>query len=274
LAGRRVVAIDIPGTDPPDAVNGVMVSGFDFPGEGPGSDIDARAVYPSSAHAELVRAVGAHPIDPPILKEMRQGRFDVALERILETIRQEAATAKYLMRTRPWDCFMMVFGETDGVSHYFWQYFDRTSPFFTSQPAGLEDAILRVYQEVEGLTGELFDLAPADTLRMILSDHGSGGISDLVLFPNHWLKEKRYCRLRSGAAGRASRVRERLKHWGVAALPSWLQRMLYRNAIRALGRFEARVRYGIEAVLSRRGLPIAFLALAAVLATGGWVRPP
>jgi predicted AlkP superfamily phosphohydrolase/phosphomutase len=226
-------------------VNGVMISGFDFPGEGPGSHIDARAVYPRSAHAELRRAVGPYPIDPPILKEMEQGRYDVALERILETIRQQAAHAKYLMQSRPWDCFMMVFGETDGVSHYFWQFFDRRSPFFTQQPPGLEDAILRVYQEVDRQTGELFALAPEGTLRMIVSDHGSGGISDWVLFPNRWLEGKGYCRLRTGAARGLSRLRERFKQWGVATIPSWLQRLLYRNAIGMLGRYEARVRYGI-----------------------------
>src|SRR5437016_1362947 len=29
-----------------------------------------------------------------------------------------------------------------------------------------------------------------------------------------------------------------------------------------------------EVVLSRRGLPVSFLALAAILARGGWIRPP
>jgi predicted AlkP superfamily phosphohydrolase/phosphomutase len=244
-AGRRVIAIGIPGTFPPDVVNGVMISGFDFPGEGPGSHIDARAVYPSSLYPELVRQVGPYPIDPPILREMEQGRYDVALERILDTIRQQAKTARYLMQRHPWDCFMMVFGETDGVSHYFWQFFDRRSPYFTEHPGGLEDAILRVYQEVDRQTGELFDLAPPDAVRLVVSDHGSGGISDWVLFPNRWLEQRGYLRFRGGAANRISRIRERFKQWGIAALPSRIQRFLYRNALGALGRYEARVRYGM-----------------------------
>jgi predicted AlkP superfamily phosphohydrolase/phosphomutase len=244
-AGRQVVSIAIPGTFPPDPVNGVMISGFDFPGEGPGSHVDARGMYPPQLFEELRGAVGLYPIDPPILKEMDRGRYDVALERVLETARQQGAFARYLLTHKPWDCFMMVFGESDTASHYFWQYCDRNSPFFTRHPEGLQDALLQVYQELDRQTGELIALAPADTAVIVMSDHGSGGISDWVLFPNGWLQEQGFVRLRGQAARRLAGLRERLKQWGVATLPTWVQRLLYRNALRALGRFEARVRYGI-----------------------------
>ncbi|MBY0525815.1 MAG: alkaline phosphatase family protein [Gemmataceae bacterium] len=244
-AGRRVVSISIPGTYPPDPVNGVMISGFDFPGEGPGSFVDAKGMYPPEFHDELLCNVGRHPIDAPILKDLKNGQVHVALDRILETIRQQAATAKYLLTHRPWDCFMTVFGESDGVSHYFWQYCDPTCPFFVEQPSGLADSMLRVYQELDRQMGELLALVPAEANIFVLSDHGSGGVSDAVLFPNRWLQQKGFLHFRGRSTHLLSRVREVLKHWGVAKLPSWLQRLLYRSAWRALGRFEARARYGI-----------------------------
>jgi predicted AlkP superfamily phosphohydrolase/phosphomutase len=244
-AGRRVVSIAIPGTYPPDPVNGVMISGFDFPGEGPGSFVDARGMYPPGLHAELLRNVGPHPIDAPILKDLKTGQVRTALERILDTIRQQAATAKYLLTHRPWDCFMTVFGESDGVSHYFWQFCDPKCPFFVDHPDGVRDAMLRVYQELDRQFGDLLALAPDDTNVFVLSDHGSGGISDWVLFPNRWLQQKGFLQFRGRSSHWRSRVRELLKHWGVATLPSWVQRLLYRSAFRALGRFEARNRYGI-----------------------------
>ena len=243
-AGRNVVAISIPGTFPPDAVNGAMISGFDFPGEGPGAFVDAQGMYPRSLHDELRREVGPFPIDPPLLKDMEQGRHDVALERILDTIRQQAAAGKYLLRTRPWDCFMMVFGESDGVSHYFWQFFDPDSPFHIDSPA-LRNSILRVYEELDRQAAEMLSLVPDDATVLLLSDHGCGGVSDWVLFPNRWLEEQGLLRLRGRSMHGFSRVRERLKQWGIATLPSAVQRLLYRNAVGALGRFEARVRYGI-----------------------------
>jgi predicted AlkP superfamily phosphohydrolase/phosphomutase len=243
-AGRRVVSIAIPGTYPPDPVNGVMISGFDFPGEGPGSFVDAKGMHPPELHDELLRNVGRHPIDAPILGELKNGRPEVALERILETIRQQTATAKYLLTRRDWDCFMMTFGESDGVGHYFWQYTDPANPFFVDHPAGLLDSILRVYQELDRLMGELLDHVPTDTNVLVVSDHGSGGVSDTVLFPNRWLCEKGFLHFRGGAAHWRSRLRDMIKYWGVAKLPAWLQRRLYRSAFRVLGRFEARARYG------------------------------
>ena len=44
-----------------------MISGFDFAGEGPGADVDARGTYPTGLHEESGLEVGACPMDPPIL---------------------------------------------------------------------------------------------------------------------------------------------------------------------------------------------------------------
>jgi predicted AlkP superfamily phosphohydrolase/phosphomutase len=244
-SGRKVISIGVPATFPPDPVNGVMISGFDFPGEGPGTFLDARGIYPREALAELHREVGRYPIDPPILREMDQGRFDVALERILDTIDRQAAAAKYLALHRPWDFFMMVFGESDGVSHYFWQFCDPNSPFWIEEPAGLEDSMLRVYQRLDDHLGDLLSSIPGDTMSVVMSDHGSGGISQWVLFPNLWLEEKGFIRLRNKTERKLSQVRQKFRKWGVATLPSWVQRTLYRRAVKTLGRFEARLRYGI-----------------------------
>ena len=67
---------------------------------------------------------------------------------------------------------MIVFGASDGVSHYFWQYCDPNCAFFTDQPPGLRDSILRVYQELDRQLGELLALLPAETTVFVLSDHG------------------------------------------------------------------------------------------------------
>jgi predicted AlkP superfamily phosphohydrolase/phosphomutase len=243
-AGRRVVSIAIPGTFPPDPVNGVMISGFDFPGEGPGAQVDARGMYPPQLHHELTRNVGPFPIDAPILADLKRGRYEVALDKVLATVRQQAAAARYLVANRPWDCFMIVFGESDGASHYFWQLCDPKCPFFTDRP-GLRDSMLRVYQEIDRQTGALLDLVPDGTNVFVLSDHGSGGVSDWVLFPNRWLHGKGLLRFRGRGAHLASRLRDVAKHWGIRTLPAWLQRTLYRNAFRSLGRFEARARFGV-----------------------------
>jgi predicted AlkP superfamily phosphohydrolase/phosphomutase len=243
-AGRHVVSISIPCTFPPEPVNGVMISGFDFPGEGPESFVDARGMYPPELYDELLRNVGRHPIDAAVVKDINRGRPDLVVERIVETIRKKSATARYLMQHRPWDCFMILFGESDGAGHQFWKYCDPKSPLFTDQPPGLQDSILRIYQELDRQTGELLALVPPDTTVLMMSDHGFGGVSNWALYPNCWLQAKGFLRLRGRATQRMARVMERLKLWGVATLPVWVQRTLHRFAGGRLGQFEARVRYG------------------------------
>jgi predicted AlkP superfamily phosphohydrolase/phosphomutase len=243
-AGRKVVSISLPCTFPPDRLaNGIMISGFDFPGEGPGSFVDATGMHPPELYAELKQAVGPHPIDAAVMKDVNAGRLGVALQTILHTLRQKAATARYLLRQKPWDCFMILFGESDGTGHQFWRYCDPQSPLFEDRP-DLRDSLLRVYQELDRLAGELLNLIPPDTLVMMMSDHGFGGVGDWVIYPNAWLEEQGFVRLRRGPKPSAGLL-NRLKMWGVAHLPAWFQRWLYRSCSGLLGRIEARVRFGM-----------------------------
>ena len=48
-----MISISVPCTFPPEPVNGIMISGFDFPGEGPGSFVDARGMHPPELYDEL-----------------------------------------------------------------------------------------------------------------------------------------------------------------------------------------------------------------------------
>ena len=243
-AGRSVVAISIPCTFPPDPVNGVMISGFDFPGEGPGSYVDAKGMYPPELFEELSRNVGRHPIDASIIQDINEGRHEAAVNQMVALIGDQAATAKYLLR-RSWDCFMILFGESDGIGHQFWKYCDPKSPLFVAQPASLRDSILRVYQELDRKLGELLALLPPDTTVLMMSDHGFGGSSDWLIYPNCWLKDNGFLRFRSPLTRFVSRISESLKHHAVATFPAWLQRFIFRCAGRLVGRLESQVRHGI-----------------------------
>ena len=151
-AGRSVVSISLPCTFPPEPVNGEMISGFDFPGEGPGSYVDARGMHPQGLYEELSRNVGRHPIDAPIIKEINRGRFDLVLERVLQTIRQKAATAKYLLSHRSWDCFMILLGNRMGPAINSGNTATRALLSSSIIPRGCETAS---YASIRGSTGRL-----------------------------------------------------------------------------------------------------------------------
>jgi predicted AlkP superfamily phosphohydrolase/phosphomutase len=245
-AGRQVISISVPCTYPPEPVNGIMLSGFDAPGlGGSGSKLDARGMHPPSLCAELDRAVGGHPIGSFPIAEINQGRPDLALEKILHAIRRKAETTKYLIQRYPWDCAMILFGESDGVGHHFWKYCDRDSPLFTSQPPGMEHSMLRVYQELDLQLGELRRLLPPETTLLMMSDHGFGGVSNSVLYPNCWLRDQGLLQFRGGTSRWASRALDGVKCRAVAMLPSKVKRLIYRAAQSRLGGIEAQVRYSI-----------------------------
>jgi predicted AlkP superfamily phosphohydrolase/phosphomutase len=243
-AGRRVVSISLPCTFPPERVNGIMISGFDFPGEGPGSHVDAKGMYPPEVFDELTRTVGRHPIDTPIAKDINEGRPEAALENVLNTIKQKAATAKYLLN-REWDCFMILFGESDGCAHQFWKYCDPKSPLFEDYSPVMRESLFRIYQELDVQLGELMEQVAPDAVVMLMSDHGFGGSSDWVIHPNRWLEEQGFLRFRGDLTLRLSRLGERMKHWGFANLPSAVQRFLYRCATPLLNRFESTLRHSM-----------------------------
>ena len=223
-----------------------MLSGFDAAGlGGSSSKLDARGMYPREVYDELERELDGHPIGSFPIQEINQGRAEAAVQKILDVIRRKAATAKYLMQNYEWDCAMILFGESDGAGHHFWKYCDHRSPQFTAEPASMRDSILRVYQELDRQLGELKQLLPFDTTLLMMSDHGFGGVSNTVIYPNCWLREQNVLQFRGGFSKWISRRLDALKLFAVAALPNGIQKFLSRFARAQLGGIEAKVRYGI-----------------------------
>jgi predicted AlkP superfamily phosphohydrolase/phosphomutase len=245
-AGRRVISISVPCTYPPERINGVMLSGFDAAGVGGSSGLlDARGMHPPEIYEELQRELGGHPIGSFPIAEINDGRPDLALKKILAVIERKAATAKYLMQNHPWDCFMVLFGESDGVGHHFWKFCDPRSPLFVGEGAGMQDSILQVYQALDRQLGEFKAILPPDTTLLMMSDHGFGGVSNAVLYPNCWLREQGFLKFRGALSRVRSRLLNALKMHAVARLPNVVQRLLSRVAQRQLGGVEAKVRYGV-----------------------------
>lgn len=245
-ANRHVVSISVPCTYPPEHVNGVMISGFDAPGlSGPNSLADARGMHPPELYEELREKNGGHPMGASIMKEINSGRPEVGLERVIETVKRKAGTAKYLMANKPWDCFMILFGESDGIGHHFWKYCDPQSPLFTQHPTGLQDSIFRVYQELDRQVADFLDRLPPDTTVLMMSDHGFGGVSNWVLYPNCWLHEQGILKLSGGTADLVSRTLDAVKTSAVATLPGSVKRAIYRMSRGGIGKIESKVRHGI-----------------------------
>lgn len=179
-ADKRVVVINVPMTYPPEAVNGVLISGFDSPGK------DSAFAYPPNILDEINRCVGRYQ-----LRDYPQGHNPSSfLEHVKGLLDFRSRLTHYMMDHHEWDFFMMVFGELDVVQHAYWHYAD---PGFESvseaDRKNYGHVIRDMYIKMDSVLGDLFSKLPDDITLMIMSDHGAGPCYKAV-FINKWLEEK------------------------------------------------------------------------------------
>jgi predicted AlkP superfamily phosphohydrolase/phosphomutase len=181
-ANRRVGVMNVPMTYPPEPVNGFLISGLGSPGVVPGF------AYPKEVFHEIGREVGDYIIEPRIRDYIRRGRFHQFSNQLMEGLEKRFQAAVHLMKTHPWDFFMLVFGETDQVQHWFWKYMDPGHPLYNKEEASEHgDVISRVYRRIDAMMGEMLNMIDGDTNLVVLSDHGQGGNSDKSIYLNNWL---------------------------------------------------------------------------------------
>ncbi|MEX2016546.1 MAG: alkaline phosphatase family protein, partial [Candidatus Hydrogenedentales bacterium] len=179
-AGKRVCVLGVPATYPPEPVNGVLVAGFDSP---VAQGVDRSFVYPPERYRQVRDWKFADFQEGAI----GPGWHERALERLLQGVATKERIAAELLAEEPWDFFMLVFGESDTVSHHFWSFHDPRSPRYRP---GLNDAIQRVYERLDQAVGSLIKAAGDHVLVLVVSDHGFGGAGTGVVHLNNWLAEQ------------------------------------------------------------------------------------
>jgi predicted AlkP superfamily phosphohydrolase/phosphomutase len=246
-AGRRVCVLGLPGTYPPETVNGYMISGFDTPVT---TRADASFISPRTL-APLVQQLGGFPFAD--FQEFRINRswYRVALDRLLHGIEIKTRLARVLLRQEPWDCFLLVFGESDTVAHHFWKFCDPRSPRFDAGGASeFGTAIRQVYEALDHAIGRLCEVAP-EAAVLVASDHGFGGSSNKVVYLNQWLAHRGLQRARQQQP--RSRMAAAAKRLALQAMPAGLQAWAFRlNGGRWASRLESHARFaGIDWATTR-----------------------
>lgn len=238
-AGRRVAVLGLPGTYPPEPVNGCMVSGFDAP-------VTTRAtrsfIHPRSLADEVMRLGGFTFAD---FQEFNVGPgwYRTALSKLLAGVERKRDLALALLRREAWDCFCLVFGETDTVSHHFWHFFDRRSPRHDAAAAvQYGDAIELVYRRVDAAIGELIARAPSGCDVLIASDHGFGGAGAKAVYLNRFLAERGWLTFEGDGGGRVAGL---AKDAALRLVPAAWQARAFRSLNgRVADGVESRARFG------------------------------
>jgi len=179
-AGYKVGLLGIPTTYPPEPVDGFMISGFLSPGP------ESEWAYPPELKPELLAEVGEFMLAPD--ERYRSTRWlNRFLDDLTASVENRTQAALYLMRTKPWDLFTVVYWDTDMVQHETWRLLDPSHPRYNSdEAAAARDMVLEFHRKVDKDVGRLMAEAGPDTLVVVMSDHGFGPVHSFFL-TNNWL---------------------------------------------------------------------------------------
>ncbi|HYR96871.1 MAG TPA: alkaline phosphatase family protein [Candidatus Binatus sp.] len=101
-----------------------------------------------------------------------------------------------------WDLLVSVFTQTDRVAHMFYRLLDPAHPRYDPVLAArFGDAVLRVYERMDAIVGEVRGRLGPETVLLVMSDHGFHSYR-MGLNVNTWLREHGYLVQGAVPAGR------------------------------------------------------------------------
>ncbi len=179
---KQVVVINIPNNYPLEEVNGYMVAWMDAIGE------KRDYAYPLELAKEIEDNIKDYIIT---IIDWKENEHPAVFRRNLHRmIDKRAELTFYLMETKPWDFFAVLFSATDIVQHCFWSYMDPSHPLHDPVEAKEHgDAIRDVYQHMDRVLGEIQTRLDGETTLVLMSDHGAGPVRKVVNL-NKWLERE------------------------------------------------------------------------------------
>ena len=183
-AGKQVVLVGVPQTYPPKPINGHMVTCFLTP------NAQSRYTYPDSLKEEIRELVGEYIFDVENFRTEDKGAI---LRQIYEMTEKRFRVVRHLLKTKPWDFFMVVEMGTDRIHHGFWKYSDPEHRKYPPE-SPFRFAIRDYYRYVDGQVGELLSALDDDTVVLVVSDHGAKRMDGGICL-NEWLIREGYLTL-------------------------------------------------------------------------------
>ena len=246
-AGKKVAVINVPITFPAEEVNGCIISGWDSPG------LSTDSVYPPDLLQEINKEVADYVIEPGVEGFIHKGRYDLALDKMCESIESRLRVSKHLLTSKNWDFFTVVFTSIDRVQHYFWKFTNPNHPNYASgDREGFGNAICRIYQKLDKAVNDLINDLPKDVTIFIMSDHGGGPSSNKTIYLNQWLAEQGFLRFASNNS-----IKGQMKKAGHKALRTFnflLKGFLSRHMKERLARIFPELRNRVDSTLSLSGI--------------------
>jgi len=169
--GIKTGVINLPGTYPPDEVEGFMVTGMLTPSK--------RSLYsfPKSLSTSLDQTVSDYEIDVPQWQYFDEGDF---IKDVYKVTWKRQRAAEYLVSNMQCEFYMIVFTSSDRLQHVLWHKKDIVESF---------------WEELDEIIGRIIDLFDEDTNVFIVSDHGFGPL-EKTFYVNEWLRKNMFLRVK------------------------------------------------------------------------------
>ena len=189
-AGWTVALISVPGTSPPPVVNGVLVSCFLT------ANPDQAFTYPPTLADQIRTLIPDFMLDVPDFRSLDKERI---LHNIYRLCDQRFDLAEYFLHQGQQDCLMLVDMGVDRIHHAFWTPMDPTHPHH--EPGSpFATAIHDYYCHVDQRVGELLSHCDAETIVLVVSDHGARPLMGGFCL-NQWLIDQGYLVLKEPVTG-------------------------------------------------------------------------
>lgn len=242
VMGMRCACVGFPATWPPERLeHGVFVSGWDSP---VAFEADRSFVWPPSMYDEIARRFGPMRFDDVDEFDAGSAGWHARLPgALVDRVRAKTELASWLLDRREWDLFAFYFGESDTAAHHLWSLWDDSSPRHPQRLSREErEGLARVYEALDTAVGALIDRAGEHAEITIVSDHGSGGAGDKVLYLNRALEEAGFLAFREGNV--LGPIVSRAKDAALTTLGARARQLVFSAAGRALpGLVESRARF-------------------------------
>lgn len=157
--------------------------------------------YPESFCRKLAEEIGLYKtlgwdVDTWALSENRIDE-EIFLEDLFYTMNQRQEIMMNMLKKKDFDLFVFVFQASDSVQHMFWRLIDKTHPAYDREKVEkYGDAILKVYQKMDEIVGEVMPFVDEETTLFVVSDHGFHSFRKAVNL-NTWLVKNGYMTLSS-----------------------------------------------------------------------------
>jgi predicted AlkP superfamily phosphohydrolase/phosphomutase len=174
---KKTIIVNFPFSYPPEKVNGLMISGLGSPG------MESNFTYPNSLKQELLANVPDYRIDVNV-EEFYLNHASVFVKDIYHLTEARKRSVLYLMEEKDWDFFMVVFVGSDRLQHFLW---DTQLQMNTSKGTMKYNVILKYYELIDSIIGEILQKLDENTINLIVSDHGFTQVKR-DFYINNWLK--------------------------------------------------------------------------------------